>query len=341
MTSCHFSCFLSLMQPLSIDTPGVIDRVSTLFRGHPSLIQGFNTFLPPGYRIECHGADGDVEGLITVTTPSGTVSQMPAGGFAAAIDQLAEQSGAAGGDRSRRTSPTRFGQTAPAPAAAPAQSLPPLHSQLGTGSTYRPPSSRPGYRSGTTPPPPAAAASNAVNASNRPAPPNGSAAPGPLSIPASSGNPTAPSGPSTPSAAQFLASGLGGHGASGPASAQNRGGGPMVEFNHAIAFVNKIKQRFSDDQDTYKQFLEILQTYQRDTRDIQEVSRWSECKSSLKLTNRDRFTNKSRNSSTTHLTSSMSSRSSCRSTEVEDWGVWVSDLSSKQLLANLLDQRRS
>lgn len=47
--------------------------------------------------------------------------------------------------------------------------------------------------------------------------------------------------------------------------------GPMVEFNHAIAFVNKIKNRFSGDPDTYKQFLEILQTYQKETKDIQEV----------------------------------------------------------------------
>ena len=36
----------------SIDTPGVIQRVSNLFAGHPNLIQGFNTFLPPGYQIE-------------------------------------------------------------------------------------------------------------------------------------------------------------------------------------------------------------------------------------------------------------------------------------------------
>jgi len=35
-----------------IDTPGVITRVSNLFRGHPDLIVGFNTFLPPGYKIE-------------------------------------------------------------------------------------------------------------------------------------------------------------------------------------------------------------------------------------------------------------------------------------------------
>lgn len=45
----------------------------------------------------------------------------------------------------------------------------------------------------------------------------------------------------------------------------------MVEFNHAISFVNKIKNRFNSDPETYKQFLEILQTYQRDTKDIAEV----------------------------------------------------------------------
>ncbi|TRM60347.1 hypothetical protein BD626DRAFT_549673 [Schizophyllum amplum] len=53
-----------------IDTPGVIKRVSQLFNGHPMLIQGFNTFLPVGYRIECSGDSG-----ITVTTPTGTVMQ--------------------------------------------------------------------------------------------------------------------------------------------------------------------------------------------------------------------------------------------------------------------------
>lgn len=43
--------------------------MSNLFAGHPSLIQGFNTFLPPGYRIEC-GVDNP--NSIRVTTPSGT-----------------------------------------------------------------------------------------------------------------------------------------------------------------------------------------------------------------------------------------------------------------------------
>ena len=61
----------------SIDTPGVIDRVSSLFRGHPALIQGFNTFLPPGYRIDCTTDDGDQ--TITVTTPTGTIRQVTSG----------------------------------------------------------------------------------------------------------------------------------------------------------------------------------------------------------------------------------------------------------------------
>jgi paired amphipathic helix protein Sin3a len=60
----------------AIDTPGVIDRVSTLFAGNPNLIQGFNTFLPSGYKIEC-GTNGDPN-AIRVTTPMGTmVSTMP------------------------------------------------------------------------------------------------------------------------------------------------------------------------------------------------------------------------------------------------------------------------
>ncbi|XP_065063870.1 paired amphipathic helix protein Sin3a-like isoform X1 [Rhopilema esculentum] len=52
--------FLDIMKEFksqTIDTPGVISRVSTLFKGHPELIVGFNTFLPPGYKIEV--TDGD------------------------------------------------------------------------------------------------------------------------------------------------------------------------------------------------------------------------------------------------------------------------------------------
>jgi paired amphipathic helix protein Sin3a len=44
-----------------------------LFKGHPLLISGFNTFLPPGYRIEC-STDPREPDLITVTTPSGVTT---------------------------------------------------------------------------------------------------------------------------------------------------------------------------------------------------------------------------------------------------------------------------
>jgi hypothetical protein len=49
------SCVAVLLRNVpvcSIDTPGVIHRVSELFKGHNNLILGFNAFLPSGYKIE-------------------------------------------------------------------------------------------------------------------------------------------------------------------------------------------------------------------------------------------------------------------------------------------------
>ena len=46
--------FLAIMKNFKtqeVDTPGVIERVSRLFRGYNNLILGFNTFLPEGYKI--------------------------------------------------------------------------------------------------------------------------------------------------------------------------------------------------------------------------------------------------------------------------------------------------
>lgn len=43
-----------------------------------------------------------------------------------------------------------------------------------------------------------------------------------------------------------------------------------VEFNHAINYVNKIKNRFQGQPDKYKRFLEILHTYQKEQRNIKE-----------------------------------------------------------------------
>ncbi|KAG2230595.1 hypothetical protein INT48_004456 [Thamnidium elegans] len=71
-----YNQFLDIMKDFksqSIDTPGVIDRVSTLFKGHPLLISGFNTFLPAGYRIECSIDPRDPNRII-VTTPNGNTT---------------------------------------------------------------------------------------------------------------------------------------------------------------------------------------------------------------------------------------------------------------------------
>lgn len=42
----------------------------------------------------------------------------------------------------------------------------------------------------------------------------------------------------------------------------------VPEFDQAIMYVTKIKQRFEDDNATYKAFLEILHTYQQEQRSI-------------------------------------------------------------------------
>ncbi|OJA12336.1 hypothetical protein AZE42_02775 [Rhizopogon vesiculosus] len=68
-------------------------------------------------------------------------------------------------------------------------------------------------------------------------------------------------GPSTTAAASFLGN------LSNRNAVENKSSG---EFNHAIQYLNKIKARYSDDPDTYKQFLEILQTYQKEQRQIQD-----------------------------------------------------------------------
>lgn len=149
-----YNNFLDIMKDFksqSIDTPGVIDRVSTLFRGHPNLIQGFNTFLPPGYKIECSLDPADPN-PIRVTTPTGTT-----------------------------TRPNLNGQFLPSWSEQAQHPQQPLF----------------------------------------------------------------------------------------PQEQQPQGG--QIEFNHAISYVNKIKTRFANQPDIYKQFLEILQTYQREQRPIGEV----------------------------------------------------------------------
>lgn len=67
--------FLEIMKTfkaMEIDTPGVIRRVSELFRGCNELILGFNTFLPEGFKIEQKDLEigGHLSGFPSAAPPS-------------------------------------------------------------------------------------------------------------------------------------------------------------------------------------------------------------------------------------------------------------------------------
>ncbi|XP_042585423.1 paired amphipathic helix protein Sin3b-like isoform X1 [Cyprinus carpio] len=179
-----YNKFLDIMKEFksqSIDTPGVINRVSQLFHGHPDLVLGFNAFLPPGYRIE-----------------------IPKNGMA-------------------------FLQS-------------PLSSQVSPG---------PGRSSGSS----VVSASSSAVAEAGPAP--NEAVTSPESIASSSGPPEQSSRLSLPLPSRESQSQPATTSVSPPTSEPS-----PVEFDSAISYVNKIKNRFLDNPETYRAFLEILHTYQ-------------------------------------------------------------------------------
>ncbi|KAJ2925668.1 hypothetical protein H1R20_g11426, partial [Candolleomyces eurysporus] len=196
-----YNQFLDIMKDFksqAIDTPGVIQRVSQLFHGNPALIQGFNTFLPQGYRIDI---SPDHDHTITVTTPMGTTTQST--GTNVILSRTTREMPALAG-------PGLVYPGVPPILAGPARALTP-HGY------HDPASFSPGFQQQTT-------------------------------------------------AASFLGNLNKNNGAGGPALEP----GPPSEFNHAIQYLNRIKARYTDDQNTYKQFLDILQTYQREGKNSQD-----------------------------------------------------------------------
>ena len=163
-----------------------------LFHGNPYLIEGFNTFLPPGYHINA-SADPRDPGLITVTTPLGTMtSKISSGSLLAAA-----------GGQSYYGSPHPYGPT---------------------------------------------------TAGSRPDSPLARIIPPQTFSPAPQGLTTA------------VASVLG-----NMSNKTQVEPAPAAEFDHAIQYLNKIKTRYPDDQNnTYKQFLEILQTYRKEQQNSQK-----------------------------------------------------------------------
>ncbi|KAI2786008.1 hypothetical protein POX_h09773 [Penicillium oxalicum] len=278
-----YNRFLDIMKDFksqAIDTPGVIQRVSTLFNGHPALIQGFNTFLPPGYRIECGTEDNP--DAIRVTTPSGTNTlSMPRANRS--LDS-ANDLGPAGSlsnhpPRSDYYEQTRSGwqqqsQQQPQP------QQPQAHQPGGPGS-YSPGSRMVGpsalyQQEGQAPPQDhhfgyQGQEAQGPSALSHPQDHRGVAQLQGAAASAASGLGRPPmmpvSGPGSNPGMSSLA-GVGGMLQGGHPDLNKRG---PVEFNHAISYVNKIKNRFSSAPEIYKQFLEILQTYQRESKPIQDV----------------------------------------------------------------------
>ncbi|GBM07312.1 Paired amphipathic helix protein Sin3a [Araneus ventricosus] len=200
-----YNDFLHIMQEFksqSIDMRAALQRVSYLFRGHPELIAGFNTFLPPGYGIEklpneqvqvsipgnnVAGAQGPTSSTIHPTgTPSATVHSV-------------SQTNHTGRDASPRASPVA--KSPPVAKSQPHVSCQnqhphhqnsPLHSQSG----------------GVSP--------ASGNSPNRAPPPAKQA----------------------------------------------------DDFNRALNYLDKIKNRFQGQPEIYKQFQVILHTYQNEQRKI-------------------------------------------------------------------------
>ncbi|POM78027.1 Paired amphipathic helix protein Sin3, partial [Phytophthora palmivora] len=194
-----YNQFLDVMKDFkaqAIDTPGVILRVSTLFRGYPNLILGFNTFLPPGYRIR---PDTSIEVIPSQMAGRGGVQQSMYSGVGA------QQSSNA--NMGHRPPPV----TIPPPPYSP----PELHKPTPSSRQQMPAGSQ--MKTGGKP------------KKQQQAPP------------LSGGNAAA------------------------------RSSTNPVEFDHAIHYVTTIKQRFADEPETYKEFLAILHTYQKEQRSIRQV----------------------------------------------------------------------
>ncbi|XP_049782230.1 paired amphipathic helix protein Sin3b-like [Schistocerca cancellata] len=247
-----YNDFLDIMKEFksqSIDTPGVIQRVSNLFKGHPELIVGFNTFLPPGYKIEVQSSDQGHSFQVSVSMPSpSSVTAVPTHVAAGMVTH-------------HLSIPANL-NTSVAAGAIPATAT--QSSPVATGVVK--PIHSPTHHS-------AAAVASASAVYHNVASVTAAA----TSIPAVASTPSpspmvphhhiAPSTSPVPAAAGYTSPA---HSISHADHCMPQGQGQPVEFNHAINYVNKIKNRFQGQPDKYKKFLEILHTYQKEQRNMKE-----------------------------------------------------------------------
>ena len=75
-----YNKFLDIMKDFenqAVDPLGLIQRVSTLFNGYPDLIQGFSTFLPSGFLIECDTLNDPNSIRVTMPASLDIVKSLP------------------------------------------------------------------------------------------------------------------------------------------------------------------------------------------------------------------------------------------------------------------------
>ncbi|KAK6620163.1 hypothetical protein RUM44_006564 [Polyplax serrata] len=220
-----YNDFLDIMKEFksqSIDTPGVIQRVSNLFKGHPELIVGFNTFLPPGYKIEVQSNEQGFAFQVSVSMPSPTAATTT-------LIQTSHHSLPTGGQN----------EMIPLLQSVSKHNSNNLNSHSGRGTPPQQANAHYPHQQG----------SGTNNILRGPSP-----APGPSHISI------------TPQQAHLAVS----HALSNVDAAHPTPQSQPVEFNHAINYVNKIKNRFQGQPDKYKRFLEILHTYQKEQKNIKE-----------------------------------------------------------------------
>lgn len=214
-----YNDFLDIMKEFksqSIDTPGVIKRVSNLFQGHPELIVGFNTFLPPGYKIEIQ-AD-----KVNVSMPNVGNLVLP-NNLLQTHQQSVPTPAIVAGQNLHQVTGNIIRNTLVSN-----QNIPPNHGQTYLNSI----SSRDSSTPITVPVTNNSINQNRIETNHR-----------------------------SPNETNTRNTNIHSH----LPNQNNIGqpGGP-VEFNHAINYVNKIKNRFLDQPEIYKQFLDILQSYQKE-----------------------------------------------------------------------------
>ncbi|XP_071557175.1 paired amphipathic helix protein Sin3a isoform X1 [Temnothorax nylanderi] len=217
-----YNDFLDIMKEFksqSIDTPGVITRVSHLFKGHPELIVGFNTFLPPGYKIEVQANEQGYAFQVSVSMPSPTATHT------ATLSQ-------------HHCTVNVGSPPVASPPTQPAKAPPVLQIMQGSGNIHH-------------------TLANSITTNS-------------LTVHAPSPPPVSVYNNSHVSTAQAQAVSQALSQADGVSTGGQTQQSQPVEFNHAINYVNKIKNRFQGQPDKYKRFLEILHTYQKEQRNLKE-----------------------------------------------------------------------